>query len=428
MKTFNLPYGRGTISLALPETRVRAVLESRLHTYEPGLGQEELVRAALEEPEGSPRLSQLAKGKKKVVIIASDHTRPVPSKFIIPAMLREIREGNPEADITILIATGCHRAPTEEELVQKFGEEIAGREKIVVHSCEDAQAFVSVGELPSGGELILNRMAVEADLLCSEGFIEPHFFAGFSGGRKSVMPGVAARKTVLANHCSAFIDSPFARTGIIEGNPIHRDMVYAARKAGLAFIVNVVINQKKEIVYAVAGDCDLAHKKGVNFLNDWCRTPAVPADIVVSTNGGYPLDQNIYQAVKGMTAAEATVNQGGVIIMAAKSEDGHGGQVFYETFRDEPDEERLMARFLATPADETIPDQWQSQIFARVLKRARIIFVSSAPPEMVRALHMIPADSMEEALKEADRLLGRKEAAVTLIPDGVSVMVTAQEK
>lgn len=428
MKRFDLPYGRGTISLSLPESRVKAVLESHLHTYHPDQGEEELVRRALEHPEGSPRLSRLAEGKHNVVIIASDHTRPVPSRYIIPAMLREIREGNPEADITLLIATGCHRAPTREELIQKFGEEIAEREKIVIHSCEDSEDFVSLGTLPSGGELILNRMAVEADLLCAEGFIEPHFFAGFSGGRKSVLPGVAARKTVLANHCSAFIDSPYARTGIIEGNPIHRDMIYAAKKAGLAFIVNVVINQKKEIIHAVAGDCDLAHQKGVGFLNDWCRTPAVPADIVVSTNGGYPLDQNIYQAVKGMTAAEATVNDGGVIIMAAKSEDGHGGQVFYETFRDEPDVDRMMERFLATPAEETIPDQWQSQIFARVLKRARVIYVSSAPQEMVRDLHMIPAGSMEEALEIADRLLGKPDGSVTVIPDGVSVMVTAPEE
>lgn len=427
MKTFTLAYGRGTIPLSLPENRIRAVLESRIHTYRPDRGQAELVEEALKQPEGAIGLRRLAEGKRRVVLIASDHTRPVPSKYIIPPMLREIRKGNPEADITILIATGCHRAPTREELILKFGEEIVSREKIVVHSCEDTEDFVSLGTLPSGGELILNRMAAEADLLCAEGFIEPHFFAGFSGGRKSVLPGVAARKTVLANHCSAFIDSPFARTGIIENNPIHRDMIYAAKKAGLAFIVNVVINQKKEIIYAVAGDCDQAHKKGVSFLNDWCRTPAVPADIVISTNGGYPLDQNIYQAVKGMTAAEATVKEGGVIIMVAKSEDGHGGQRFYETFRDEPDEGRLLERFLATPPGETIPDQWQSQIFARVLKRARIIFVSSAPPEMVRALHMTPASSMEEALREADRLLGRTDGGITLIPDGVSVMVTAPE-
>ncbi len=146
--------------------------------------------------------------------------------------------------------------------------------------------------------------------MCAEGFIEPHFFAGFSGGRKSVLPGIAARETVLYNHCSAFIDSPYSRTGIIENNPIHRDMLFGAEKAGLAFIVNVVLNQNKEIVHAVAGGCDQAHRRGREFLNQWCRTGAVPADIVISTNGGYPLDQNIYQAVKGMTAAEATVKPG----------------------------------------------------------------------------------------------------------------------
>ena len=160
MKRFDLPYGRGTISLSLPESRVKAVLESHLHTYHPDQGEEELVKRALEHPEGSPRLSRLAEGKHNVVIIASDHTRPVPSRYIIPAMLREIREGNPEADITLLIATGCHRAPTREELIQKFGEEIAEREKIVIHSCEDSEDFVSLGTLPSGGELILNRMAI----------------------------------------------------------------------------------------------------------------------------------------------------------------------------------------------------------------------------------------------------------------------------
>ena len=423
MKRFDLPYGRGTISLSLPESRVKAVLESHLHTYRPDLGEEELVNAALESPEGSPRLSRLAKGKHNVVMIASDHTRPVPSRHIIPAMLREIREGNPEADITILIATGCHRAPTREELIQKFGEEIAGREKIVIHSCEDSEDFVSLGTLPSGGELILNRMAVEADLLCAEGFIEPHFFAGFSGGRKSVLPGGAARKTVLANHCSAFIDSPYARTGIIEGNPIHRDMIYAAKKAGLAFIVNVVINQKKEIIHAVAGDCDLAHKKGVSFLNDWCRTPAVPADIVVSTNGGYPLDQNFYQCVKGMTAAEACLNEDGVVIMCGECAAGHGGEDFYASLRDCASPAELYARQLATPWDETEPDQWESQILCRILSKHRAIFVTR--PElrgMVEDMKMTYAPDIPSALALA-RSWGKE--SLTVIPDGVSVIPRA---
>lgn len=426
MKELKLPYGRGFLKFVLPEERLAGVLESHLHDYEPPCSPDKLVATALENPIGTPQLRKLAEGKNRVVIIASDHTRPVPSRQIIPAMLREIRCGNSQADITILIATGCHRGTTRDELIEKFGEEIVNQEKIIVHDCDDNANMVSLGTLPSGGELLINRIAVEADLLCAEGFIEPHFFAGFSGGRKSVLPGIASRKTVLADHCSAFIDSPFSRTGILEGNPIHRDMLFAAKEAKLAFIVNVVLDSNKQIIHAVSGDCDLAHQQGVQFLDQWCRTDAVESDIAVVSNGGYPLDQNIYQAVKGMTAAEATVKEGGVIIMAARSEDGHGGKVFYETFRDEPDEDRLLKRFISTPADQTIPDQWQSQIFARVLKRAHVIYVSEAPSQMVRDLHMIPASTLEEALQKADSILGKKDAGVTVIPDGVSVIVKRQ--
>jgi nickel-dependent lactate racemase len=283
--------------------------------------------------------------------------------------------------------------------------------------------LVNIGVLPSGGLLIINKLAVEADLLVSEGFIEPHFFAGFSGGRKSVLPGVASRATVMYNHNAEFIDNEKARTGIIDGNPIQRDMLYAARAARLDFIVNVVINSEKEVIFAVAGDCDLAHKEGCKFLNDYCKVDSVPSDIVITTNGGYPLDQNIYQAVKGMTAAEATVNKGGVIIMVAKSNDGHGGDHFHKTFKEEKDVHRMMDAFLATPSEKTIPDQWQSQIFARVLKNAKVIYVSDAPDEMVSDLHMIPAHSVEEAIAKADEILGKKDSKITVIPDGVSVIV-----
>lgn len=424
MKKLLLPYGKGSLPLQLPESRIKSVLESRLCNFSPGETQERLIGNALKHPENSPRLSELAIGKKNIVIIASDHTRPVPSKLIIPAMLKEIRETNPSASITLLIATGCHRGTSKEELIEKFGSNIVDEERIVIHDCDDADQLISLGTLPSGGELIINRIAAEADLLCAEGFIEPHFFAGSSGGRKSILPGVASRKTVLANHCSAFIDDKNARTGILEGNPIHKDMLFAAQKAKLAFIVNVVLNQDKEVVCAVAGDCEAAHLKGVQFLNSWCHAQAAPAEIVISTNGGYPLDQNIYQAVKGMTAAEATVLPGGVIIMLAKSNDGHGGDVFFKTFQEEPDVNRLMESFLSTPADQTIPDQWQSQIFARVLKKARIVYVSDAPNDMVCSLHMIPAHSLEEALDKADQMLGHSGAEITVIPDGVSVIVT----
>lgn len=422
METISFPYGKTHLSLDIPESRLKGEMLSRLHEYRAARSQEELVRDALENPIGTPTLAAMAEGRKKVVLIASDHTRPVPSRIIVPQMLAGIRKGNPMADITILVATGCHRGTTAEELEAKFGSDIIRREKIVIHDC-DSPDMASLGKLPSGGELIVNKIAADADLLVSEGFIEPHFFAGFSGGRKSVFPGVAGRATVLYNHNAEFIAHPNARTGVIEGNPIHEDMLFAARKLRLAFICNVVINAAKEIVYAAAGDCDLAHLDGREFLLSKCRVAPAMADIVISTNGGYPLDQNIYQAVKGMTAAEATVREGGVIIHLSKSEDGHGAGEFHRTFAEGEDLDRMLDLFMKTPRERTRVDQWQSQILARVLKRAAIVFVSDASDEMVRDFRMIPAHSIEEALKIAGDILGDQGASITAIPDGVGIIV-----
>lgn len=426
MSVYKLPYGKGFIEAKIPRERVSGVLNSQLSGYQPPLSQAELVRDALENPIGSPKLRELAAGKNKVCIISSDHTRPVPSRIMMPLILEEVRRGNPDADITILISTGCHRATTQEELKEKFGEEIFLNEKIYVHDCDDESMLTDIGRLPSGGRIIINKLALEADLLVAEGFIEPHFFAGYSGGRKSVLPGIASRVTVMYNHNAEFINDENARTGILDGNPIQKDMLYAARAAGLDFIVNVVINSDKEIIHAVAGDCDLAHREGCKFLEGQCKARRIMSDIVISTNGGYPLDQNIYQAVKGMTAAETTVNEGGVIIMVARSEDGHGGDQFYQTFKNEKNIDNMLTAFLKTPREETIPDQWQSQIFARLLKKARVIYVSDAPEDMVRDLHMIPAATVEEAIAKADEILeksGKKDAKIAIIPDGVSVMV-----
>ena len=423
MEKMFLPYGKGTVSVEIEDGHLAGVLRSGIHECKAPKDALELVRESMEHPIGSPRLRDLAVGKRKVTVIASDHTRPVPSKFIIPLMLDEIRAGSPDAEITILVATGLHRTTTVDELAAKFGDEIVARERIVVHDCDDAANLVNLGKLPSGGDLIVNRLAVEADLLVAEGFIEPHFFAGFSGGRKSVLPGIASRATVMYNHNAGFIAHPKARTGVIDGNPIHEDMLFAARAAKLAFVVNVVIDAAHEPIFSVAGDCDAAHRAGREFLSSKCRVAAVPADIAISTNGGYPLDQNIYQSVKGMTAAEATVKQGGVIVMFAESADGHGGASFHKTFRDEPDLERMMRTFLARRPEETIIDQWQSQILARVLLKAKVVFVSACDDQTVRDMHMIPAHSPEEALDKAKALVGRPDYTVTVIPDGVAVIV-----
>lgn len=424
MKKILFPYGKEKLSYEFKDSELAGVLTSSIEEYVPECGETELVKKAMENPVDSPSLCELAKGKNKITIIASDHTRPVPSKVIMPLMLSEIRRGNPDADITILIATGCHRGTTKEELIGKFGEDIVANEKIYIHDCDEEDKLINIGTLPSGGECEINKIAYEADLLVAEGFIEPHFFAGFSGGRKSVLPGVAGRKTVLANHCSEFIAHPNARTGILTDNPIHKDMLWAAKTAKLRYIVNVVLNADKKVIYATAGDTEAAHKKGTDFLYSLCGAKAVMSDIVISTNGGYPLDQNVYQAVKGMTAAEATVNEGGVIIMLASSLDGTGGDHFYHQLADEKDISKTMESFLSRGRNDTLPDQWQSQILVRILLRSTVIYVSEMDDAMVSNMHMIPAHSIEEALCKAKEILGKEDVKITAIPDGIAVMVT----
>lgn len=423
MTKIKIPYHKKMLEIEIADKNLVGILESKAEEFKPILSQEEIVEKALDNPIESESLETLVEGKKNMVIITSDHTRPVPSKITMPILLRRIRAVNPDIDIKILIATGFHRATTHEELVNKFGEEIVKNENIIVHNAFDDSTLVKVGTLPSGGELIINKLAVETELLIAEGFIEAHFFAGFSGGRKSVLPGIASATTVMANHCGEFIASPYARTGILENNPIHRDMLYAAEKSKLAFILNVVINSEKKIINAVAGHSQFAHQKGCQFVLELSKVDKVDADIAISTNGGYPLDQNMYQSVKGMTAAEATCNEGGVIIMVSACNDGHGGQSFHDNLANAESPRALLDRIAKVPRNETVPDQWEFQILARMLDKYTIILVTDmCDPQMIKNMHMEHAYTFEEALKRAYELKGM-DAKVAVIPDGVSVIV-----
>ncbi|HLV09317.1 MAG TPA: nickel-dependent lactate racemase, partial [Halanaerobiales bacterium] len=324
--------------------------------------------------------------------------------------------------ITILVATGFHRPSTDRELEDKYGREIVNKVKIVNHDSRDKKQMIKIGSLPSGGELIINKLALEADLLIAEGFIEPHFFAGFSGGRKSILPGIASRETVLANHCSDFIAHKRARTGILEGNPLHEDMLYAAERANLAFILNVVLNGEKRIINAFAGDREKAHEKGCSFLASLAGVEKKEADIVVTSNGGYPLDQNIYQAVKSMTAAEACCRENGVIIVLAECSDGHGGESFYQTFARADSVQGIMEEILARTAEETVADQWESQVLARILLKHEVILVSEVERELVENMYLHYAKDINTALKMAEKIAGKK-SKITVIPDGVGVIV-----
>ena len=423
MAVVKIPYSKGFIEAQIDDARLVGVLESKAHHYKPEAGEQELVKKALENPIASPRLRDLVKGKNKIVIIASDHTRPVPSKIMAPIMLEEIRSGNPNADITFLIATGFHRPTTKEELIGKFGEKVVAEEKIVVHNAFAPETMVNIGKLPSGGDIVINKLAVEADLLISEGFIEPHFFAGFSGGRKSVLPGVVSKVTVLANHNSQFIASDKARTGNLEGNPIHIDMLHAAKTAKLQFILNVVIDADKKIIKAFAGDLEKAHAEGTKFAGELANVAAKPADIAITSNGGYPLDQNIYQAVKGMSAAEATCRKGGVIIICAACNDGHGGEDFYEWFKKANSAQAVMDEIMAIEPQNTLPDQWEAQILARILIDHTVIMVTDQCDHgMIKDMKMKVANTLPEAMKMAEEIVG-KDARITVVPDGVSVIV-----
>ena len=268
MREIPIPYGRGALLLHIEEEHLQAVLTARMHTYVPEQSEEALVREALAHPIGTPRLRDLARGKQKIVLVTSDHTRAVPSKITLPILLEELRAGNPEAEITILIGTGLHRPTTPEEQRRMFGDAIVDRERIVVNNAFCPEDFTDMGTLPSGAGFLVHHLAAECDLLVTEGFIEPHFFAGFSGGRKSILPGICAERTVNENHSFRAIASPFAKTGVLDKNPVHLDMVAAARRAGVRFILNVALGEKKNIVAAFAGDLEQAHDAGVAFIRE----------------------------------------------------------------------------------------------------------------------------------------------------------------
>jgi len=417
-----LPYGCGYLEYNFPANS--AVLTSHIDSVISNKAGIDLVRDAMDKPLNSPPLYELARDKRSAVIIISDHTRPVPSTDILPNMLHDLRRDNPRIQITLLVATGCHREMRNNELITKLGTTTCSREKIVVHDAYDSNGNIKIGELPSGAPLVIDKIGAECDLLVAEGFIEPHFFAGFSGGRKSVLPGICDSVTVMGNHCSDFIDNKYSRTGILDNNLINIDMEYAACLAKLAFIVNVVIDKSQKTIAAFAGDAIAAHRAGCEFLRKYCETtPRALSDIVITTNGGAPLDQNVYQSVKGITAAEAAAKDGAVIIVCAECRDGIGGDNFYHQLSECTSPEELYSSFMNISREQTSPDQWQSQILARIMMKHDVIFVTREElRKKITNMKMKYAATIEEAMRLAYEIKGTK-ASITVIPNGVSVIV-----
>lgn len=417
--SITIPCGHSFQTASVLKEKIAGMIRSN----EPlnGLSEEEIIRQALANPIDSEPLSSLAKGAKRVLLISPDHTRPMPSRITIPLLLEEIRKGNSKAEIVLLVATGLHRKTTDEELKKRYGEKVVHQERIIVHDANNESQLVYYGDLPSGGELWLNRLVSESDLVISEGFIEPHFFAGYSGGRKSILPGVAGSKSIRYNHNAGFIHSPFARQGILDTNPVHRDMAEAARKAKLRFILNVLLDSNKRIVAAVAGDSDTAHRRGCEICRESAAKVPVPAEIVITSNGGYPLDQNLYQCVKGLTSAEACVLPGGWMILCAGLYDGHGGERFIQWFMENDSPASVLKQIQSIAPELTQPDQWQAQILARILLKAHCVIVTGPENQkLVEKVGMIWQPDLANAINYVTERLPVT-ARITVIPDGVGV-------
>ncbi len=393
-----LAYGQGHLEVDLPDNTT--VLRPRT---QPGLSDERAaLLAALESPIGCAPLRESLKPGAKVCIIFPDITRAMPNERILPWLLDYLHaHGVRDEQIVLLNSTGTHRPNTPAELDVMLGQAITARYRVVNHYCEHEDDLVPFGTTRSGAPALINRHAAEADVRILTGFIEPHFFAGFSGGPKALMPGVAGLKTIISNHGAANIGSPKATFGINEGNPIWDEMMEIALRVGPSFLLNVSLNEEKRITGWFAGDLRAAHRRGREFVRDSAMSPVdAPFDVVVTTNSGYPLDMNLYQGVKGMSAAAVIIKPGGTIILAAECREGMPlGSPFDKLLRSVQSPAELLAR-IATPGFEW-PEQWQAHIQALIQSRARVLLHSAMPEEFVRAALLEPCPDIAVAVRAA---------------------------
>ena len=412
--TVDLAYGRGRLPVEFPDGRT-TVLEP---AWVDGLPDEPAaIRHALRTPLGAPALASLAGAGRSVAIAVCDVTRPMPSRTLLPVLLDELAHV-PDERITILIATGTHRPNDRRELVEMLGEPIVDRYPVVNHGAFDEDGLVNLGEVDPGVPVWLNRRWVDADVRVTTGFVEPHFFAGFSGGPKLVAPGLAGFRTTMRLHDAEMIGSPKARWGVTEGNPVHDAIRRIAARVGVHFSVDVAINREREITAVAAGEIFAVHRTmAARVKRSAMQAFDAPFDVVVTTNSGYPLDQNLYQSVKGLSAAAQVVKPGGAIVCAAECADGlpaHGEYGAILRARETP--EALLEMIRAPGHDRH--DQWEVQVQAQIQQRAAVFLKTDGlAPDEVRAAHLTPIDDVAETTREQLDRAGPG-ARVCVLPEG----------
>lgn len=415
-KRVRLAYGRDGLEVDVPADAV--VLEPR---YVAGLADEQgALREALRKPIGLPPLRELVKPGQRAVIVHTDITRATPNERILPPLLAELESaGIRRGDITLLNALGTHRPQTEAELRKMLGDAVVDNYRCVQHDGNDDANLVRVGRTRFGHEVRINRLFVEADVRILTGFIEPHFFAGFSGGPKGVLPSIAGAESVLSNHGAKMIGDPNATWGITRGNPIWEEMLEAAQMARPTFILNVAMNRDKQITGVFAGDLVAAHAAGCAFVKEHAMVPvAEPFDVVLTSNSGYPLDLNLYQAVKGMSAASQVVRQGGHIIVAAECWDGipeHGA--FGTLLRQFKTPAEALAR-IESPGFGS-PDQWQVQIEARIRMKADVhVYAGGLTDEQITSAMLQPCRDIGKTLGKVLANGDGRQRTLCVLPEG----------
>ena len=365
-----LAYGESGLSLAV-DPEVTTIVEPVHSAAAPS--QVGALRKALREPVAGPPLRERVRPGQSVAISACDGTRPQPRQLMIPAIIEELDGIVALEDIVVLVATGTHRGNTEAELRLMFGDEVVDSVRIVNHDARDPSQLAWCGTHGNGVPVWLNREWTEADVRITTGFVEPHFFAGFSGGPKLVAPGLAGLETVLVLHDAARIGDPRATWGVTRGNPVHDDIRTIAAAAGVTFSLDVVLNRDKEIVAAFGGDLLPMHAAASSFAQQIAMRPVDHLfDVVVTTNSGFPLDQNLYQAVKGMSAAYQVARPGGTIICAAECRDGFPDHGLYRKTLESADSPQALLAEIASRS-VTVPDQWQIQIQAKIQAANRVV-------------------------------------------------------
>lgn len=418
-----LALDREGTTVNIPDELDAQVLRPRFAT---GLADEDAaLAAAIASPIGCPSLEELARGKKSAAIAVCDITRPAPNKTVLPHVIGALQAGGISAsEITIVIATGLHREATAEELEEIVGEKILKHHPVHSHRAREIEEQAFLGETAGGTQAFVDERFVEADLHITLGFIEPHLMAGFSGGRKLIGIGLAGERTIKRLHSPLYMRDPKATEGSFPDNPLHRELLEIAAMAGHHFMVDVALTDTRAIAAVFAGEPVSAHSQGVEFVRQsTLATIDRPADAVITTSGGYPLDLTFYQAVKGLTAAAHIVREGGEILLAAACNEGLGGPEFSQLVRESDDFSELLD-LLSERAVRV--DQWQAEKLAMVAQRAQLSFCVPGLSEADRSKLWGPSHT--DAQAAVDGLTGRlgDGARVVVIPEGPYVFSQLQ--